>query len=345
MSNRRGASCPSLVTHQGLRPGKTPTIMFHALVKAARRLAAEFPRYRRRVQTAAPPQIAESPAQRRLQPLERLLLTDGVSRTLFEEYAEHQSSNRGEEETGWILLGYREVNEAVALATLPAGTQRQAGVAHVLFNSNAQVVGSRIVRQKDRRLSMLGVVHTHPGSLRHPSDGDFRGDSRWVEKLRGKEGVFGIGTRSEAAHVKNGAVGAHPKPHVQTLGQSTFCWYSLKQGDARYRPLPVELTLGPDLARPLHSVWPAIEVHAERIERLARQQAGVSFELVDGQQGPVLSMTVPLAEPGDAIRLLLEGKEVAYLLQRGGEHLMADAREDRIDQGVYLLLAELAAQS
>jgi len=319
--------------------------MLQALANAARRWAAELPRYRQRLQRAAPAQPAEVPAPRSWQPLERLLLTDGVSRTLFEEYAEHRASSRGDEETGWVLLGYREVKHAVALATLPAGTQRQAGVAHVLFNSMAQVVGSRIVRQHDRRLTILGVVHTHPGSLRHPSDGDFRGDSRWVEKLRGKEGVFGIGTMSEAAHAKNGAVGAHPKPHVQTLGPATFCWYSLKQGDARYRPLPVELTLGPDLARPLHSVWPAIEVHAERIERLARQQAGVSFELVEGQQGPVLSMTIPLAEPGDAIRLLLEGKEVAYLLQRGGEHLMADAREDRIDQGVYLLLAELAAQS
>lgn len=319
--------------------------MFHGLVNAARRLAAEFPRPRQRVRIAAPPQAAEAPAQRGLQPLQRLLLTDGVSRTLFEEYAEHRASNRGEEETGWVLLGYREVNEAVALATLPAGTQRQAGVAHVRFNSMAQVVGSRIVRQQDRRLTILGVVHTHPGSLRHPSDGDFRGDSRWVGNLRGKEGIFGIGTVSEAAHQKNGVLGAHPKPHVQTLGPLTFCWYALKQGDARYRPLPVELTLGPDLARPLHSVWPALEVHAERIERLARQQAGVSFELVDGRAGPVLAMTIPLAEPGDAIRLLLEGKEVAYLLQRGGEHLMADAREDRIDLGVYLLLAELAVQT
>src|SRR5262245_38488320 len=51
--------------------------------------------------------------------LRRLLLTDGVSRTLFEEYASHRESARGEEETGWLLLGHREADQAVALATLP----------------------------------------------------------------------------------------------------------------------------------------------------------------------------------------------------------------------------------
>src|SRR5439155_16670861 len=85
-------------------------------------------------------------------------------------------------------------SEAVALATLPAGAGRSAGVAHVQFSSNGQALGSRIVRQADRRLVPLGVVHTHPGTLRHPSDGDYRGDSQWVGKLRGHEGIFGIGT-------------------------------------------------------------------------------------------------------------------------------------------------------
>ena len=124
------------------------------------------------------------------QPLERIVLTDGVGRSLFEEYAAHRDTNRSEEETGWVLLGVREVNEAVVLATLPAGAGRDAGVAHVQFNSSGQALASRIVRQFDRRLSMLGVVHTHPGSLRHPSDGDYRGDSAWVGQLRGGEGVF-----------------------------------------------------------------------------------------------------------------------------------------------------------
>ena len=87
-----------------------------------------------------------------------MTLTDEVGRTLFEEYAAHHEGPRGHEETGWILLGLREEHEAVALATLPAGTERSAGVAHVRFNSNGQALASRIVRQADRRLTMLGVV-------------------------------------------------------------------------------------------------------------------------------------------------------------------------------------------
>src|SRR5206468_12639274 len=160
---------------------------------------------------------------------------------------------RGGEETGWLLLGWRDADEAVALATLPAGADREAGEAHVRFNSSAQAVGSRIVRQTDRRLTMLGVVHTHPGSLRHPSDGDFQGDTQWVGQLRGGEGVFGIGT-ADGTRESGTVVARQPRSHVQCLGELSLSWYSLGSGDRRYRTMPVALTLGPDLARPLHAV-------------------------------------------------------------------------------------------
>src|SRR5213592_3102696 len=45
--------------------------------------------------------------------LERIVLTDGVARTLFDDYAEHRRSERGEEEIGWILLGLRRGDEAI----------------------------------------------------------------------------------------------------------------------------------------------------------------------------------------------------------------------------------------
>ena len=314
--------------------------MFQALRRAAlrwyRELNWSFPRPR---PLAAP---ERQPLSRPLQPLRRVRLTDGVSRTLFEEFAAHRAGARGEEETGWFLLGYREPAEAVALATLPAGTQCQAGIAHIQFNTIDQIVGSRIVRQHDRRLSILGVVHTHPGTLRHPSDGDFRGDSTWVGQLRGKEGIFGIGTADAQA---DSIVGRHPRPHVQMYGELCMSWYRLQQGDRKYHPLPVELVLGPDLARPLHQIWTTIEAHAEQLDRLARQQAGVRFELINGRSAPALTVTVPLAEPGEAIQVLIEGKEVCYFLVRGGDYLVADSRDQRIDHGVYMLLAELAAQA
>src|SRR5262249_31346194 len=183
-------------------------------------------------------------------PIERLLLTDGVGHTLFEEFDGHRAEARGQEETGWVLLGLRDASTAVVVATLPAGTERDASVAHVQFNWTAQAVGSRIVRQADRRLTILGVVHTHPGSLRHPSDADYQGDSAWVQQLRGAEGVFGSGTADARPNGHDPLVAHQPRPNVQCLGDLCFSWYSLRSGDPGYRPLPVGLTLGPDLARP-----------------------------------------------------------------------------------------------
>src|SRR5258708_1362178 len=123
--------------------------MFQALVSSAGRMLNDLSvsLHRGRAVVAEP----RLPVPAKYKPLQRLLLTDGVGHTLFEEYAAHRASSRGDEETGWVLLGLREMSEAVVLATLPAGTQRKAGVAHVQFNSGGQILGSRIVRQADRR--------------------------------------------------------------------------------------------------------------------------------------------------------------------------------------------------
>jgi len=317
--------------------------MLKALVAKTSQLLNSFRRTWQGPPFSAVEKREPSPAPVNFQPLQRVLLTDGVGRTLFEEYAAHRARANGDEETGWMLLGLREAHDAVVLATLPAGVEVNASATHIWFNSAGQALGSRIVRQHDKRLRILGIVHTHPGSLRHPSDGDFHGDSQWVPQLRGKEGVFGIGT-ADAAH-GNGAVFAYqPRPHVQCLGDLRFSWYSLRDGDKAYRPLPVELTIGPDMARPLHTVWPTLERHADRLERLYQQQANLRFEVLAGDN-PGLLLTVPLAANGEAIRVVLRPKSVQYFLQRGGEVLEVDLTDDYVDRGVYLLLAELAGRA
>jgi proteasome lid subunit RPN8/RPN11 len=273
-----------------------------------------------------------------------VVLTDEVSRTLFEEYANHRASERGEEETGWVLLGIREQDEATVLATLPAGAERDAGEAHVRFNSSAQALASRIVRQQDRRLTLLGVVHTHPGSLRHPSRGDLKGDREWVPQLRGGEGVFGIGTADAAKEPDGTVVSSAPKPHMQCLGGLRFTWYTLATGEPRYSEVPVGLTIGPDLAKSLRSVWPVVEAHAERLDRLARQQAKVRFEIVPGRDGPALAVIVSLAEPDEAIRLLIERKGVRFYYEKEGQAFQAELPDTPPDQGMYLMLAELATR-
>jgi hypothetical protein len=139
-------------------------------------------------------------------------------------------------------------------------------------------------------------------------------------------------------------VAYQPKPNMQCLDKLRFSWYALAEGERNYRPLPVTLTLGPDLARPLHLVWSVIETHAERLDRLCRQQAGVTFEVVAEKAEPALAVTVPLAEPDHALRVLLRGNQVQYYWLRTGEPLLVDLKEARVDRAVYLLLAELAAQ-
>ena len=217
---------------------------------------------------------AESPRR-----LERIVLADGVARTLFDGFTEHRQSPRGDEEIGWILLGLRQEGVAIALAALPAGTQRDAGHAHIQFNSDAQELATRILRQKDKRLQIVGVVHTHPGSLRTPSDGDFQGDSQWVGQLRG-EGVFGIGTADMRA-------GETPRNHRQILGDLGFSWYALGKGDRSYRELKVVVTNGPDLALPLQTIWNMIETFAKPINNLCRQFAKVELEVIDGRCSPL----------------------------------------------------------
>ena len=99
------------------------------------------------------------------------------------------------------------------------------------------------------------------------------------------------------------------------------------------------------MARPLHSVWSVVETHAERLERLFRQQKGVTFDVAEGKCGPELVVTVPLSEPSHAVRVALTEKDTRFYLRRGDEIFQADCPDERIDRGVYLLLAELAARN
>jgi proteasome lid subunit RPN8/RPN11 len=318
-------------------------VMFNGLLSASSRILDGL----QRSFLGKRPTLSESaptPAPcRSFERIARLILTDEVSRTLFGEYAAHRASDRGDEETGWVLLGIREVDRAVVLATLPAGANRDAGAAHVQFNSNAQAVASRIVRQHDSRLAMLGVVHTHPGSLRHPSGGDFQGDSLWVSVLRGGEGIFGIGT-ADGPRSNGLLVGSQPHSHVQCLGDLVLSWYALGEGDNQYRPLEVQLTIGPDLALPLHAIWGTIERFADPLERLCQQQAKVSFQIVPGRKGAALAVSLRLAEANSSLRVVLEQQEAAYYWQHGQEFHSLNPPADQLDRAVYLVLAELAGK-
>jgi hypothetical protein len=51
-----------------------------------------------------------------------------------------------------------------------------------------------------------------------------------------------------------------------------------------------------------------------------------------------------MAETGRAVRVVLEGKEVRYYYESGGEVFQADLPDASPDQGVFLLLADLAGR-
>ena len=139
-------------------------------------------------------------------------------------------------------------------------------------------------------------------------------------------------------------VAGQPQPSVQTFGDEVLSWYSLVAGQPRYRPLEVRLTLGPDLALPLHGLWTTLEWFADPLERLYRQQAGLTFHVVEGQYGSALAVRIKLAESEQALRIVLEGKEAAFYLQREDKIFAVDTPASALDRAVYLVLAELAGQ-
>ena len=265
---------------------------------------------------------------------------------MFEEYAAHRKSKRGHEEIGWLLLGYRGTITATVVATLPAGALRDAGETHIAFHSDAQAVAARMLRQEDRRLTILGVVHTHPGTMRSPSYDDYRGDRNWVANLRGGEGVFAIGTVASECHARTSTIAEQPAENVQQYAGLQFNWYALAEDDARYRRLPVELTIGPDLGLLARQVWQEVERYATRLEQLSRRFAQVKFQIGWIGERPALSLDIGLGNGCEAIQVVMQGDQTRWLgiSPDGATTLFELPPGTAPDQGVYMILAELASR-
>jgi hypothetical protein len=67
--------------------------------------------------------------------------------------------------------------------------------------------------------------------------------------------------------------------------------------------------------------------------------------LISDDWGPALVLVVPLATAGEAVRVVVRRKEVRYYVVRGEEVFEVQHRDDWVDRGVFLLLAELAARA
>ena len=86
-----------------------------------------------------------------------------------------------------------------------------------------------------------------------------------------------------------------------------------RRNDNNYRPLPIEISLGPDLATSLRTVWNELEDYAGSLDRLCRQFAQVKFEVVEG---PALACRIRLSEPQPSCACL-DSREENPLLLRG----------------------------
>ncbi len=276
-----------------------------------------------------------------LLPVRYVSICSGVGQTIVDGYRNHLNQDRGEEETGWLLMGYRKKKHAIISAAVPAGEFREASSTHVKFNSLAQVVAGRLLRQLHDNLEVLGLFHTHPGKLRHPSSGDFQGDIQWVKKLPGKQGVFGIGTVDSDSSIPS-SFSTKIAPNTFTMSGMRFDWFSLASGDANYNKIPVRWILGNDLAKPLHYVWDAMEIHAGEIEKVLAQQAKASCGITQGPKGHQLTISIPLAGTAGKILVFIFKDKVQYFFEKNEQLFEVDILEEKIDRGVYLVLAELA---
>lgn len=228
----------------------------------------------------------------------------------------------------------------MVLAALPAGEFRESSSTHVRFNSQAQEIAARLVRQKDQRLVVLGVVHTHPGSMRHPSSGDYRGDISWVEHLAGKEGIFAIGTADGPVNCSPFASKTGQNAFV--MGGVRFTWYSLASKESNYKPLPFVWSLAPDLAQPWHAAWGLLEKNSKEINRILSGQNGARCFSSVFQGEPVITLEVPAGDADTKIQAVLGAGNIRFFVSRRGEMMAVDLQENKLDRGLFMVLAELS---
>ena len=117
-----------------------------------------FRQARELVADPAPP-VAPAPAAW-YGPIARVVLTDEVNRTLFGEYAAHRDTDRGGEETGWVLLGVRDPDR---VRQILAKTIQSCNAANLDYAEVARIPGLKPngdAALEAELLSLLGRTET-----------------------------------------------------------------------------------------------------------------------------------------------------------------------------------------
>ena len=92
----------------------------------------------------------------------------------------------------------------------------------------------------------------------------------------------------------------------------------------------------------MHVVWDAMEVHASEIEKVLAQQSKASCAITKSASGHQLTLSIPLAGSAGKILVFIFKDKVQYFFEKNEQLFAVDIQEDKVDRGVYLVLAELA---
>lgn len=260
--------------------------------------------------------------------------TTGVLETLDQEYQEHQQSDRGDEELGWVLLGERIASRAIVQATLPAGANRQASATHIRFNATAQAVAVRLLFAQGHRLQLLGLVHTHPGQMRQPSSGDLQGDQQWILQLPGQQALFGIGTVKHSSRIDLQSASANHR----------FDWYTLSTAMQQYQAVRLTIVEGQDVATILRRVWPILETHADAIERLSHLFKKLQLGLLNGAE-PGIVIKIPLPAGQDYLQVILQNRSRKWIYSRDERLYQPTINSDEpLEKAIFQFLTEWASR-
>jgi proteasome lid subunit RPN8/RPN11 len=187
--------------------------------------------------------------------LEKVILMKPIADLLFGEYGKHLQGPHAEKEMGWVLLGHTSIAQYsnpdksttqswAAMVTdiiSSSTTGHDSGVGHFVFDSDEVLRQYSKLTLRKLGLEVLGMVHTHPGGNRYPSDADLLQDLQWVPTLKAKKGIFGIGTEMKT-WVPAGDY--QTRPYLAKSGM-VFTFFLLRMDSDRYEPIEVSVQEAP----------------------------------------------------------------------------------------------------
>jgi hypothetical protein len=246
-------------------------------------------------------------------------VTAGVVDRLLADVADHLRGPHAHDETGWVPIGRVAAGVVSVEGLLSAGRRPFASPA-AFEPDHAHVLAALVLLQAREPADVVGLIHTHPGSMDWNSAVDQVADEGHVLALPGGIGVYPIVVRERRA-----------SGPVVRAGVRVAWWGLRASRPAVYAPCRVEVVPGEDAGAWLgphdDALAEAGEVVLELLERgvavtLLPAPAGAVDLMASSAGGEVLVRFDPL--PGHALltgpagprrrRLAANGRDLGRLL-------------------------------